>query len=459
MASISYWFLSPSVVLALLGKLKGWDRTKPTPNFSWRSTVVDVVVPAKNEESSIDLCLASILEQDFPIRKITVVDDGSTDRTAQVVRRFAQLSGREIGLVVHGASAGKTPSIREQCELTDSDALLVVDADTVLCDRNYVTRLVQEVYRNAGVACACGEITPLTRRRRRQLAQLDPAARTVESELQTDGQIGASRWQAFLEFWTVLYRTSLYMFLQRILYDGHMKLFGSRLSPTGCGVLYRTSRLRECFAFAAPHMGDNLSNSEDIFIGHFFNWKGYRNVQVAGVRCESIEPAVTRLPRQLYNWSSSFLQTLYYFRDLPLSPFRKVKKGVAALFEGRRPEAPNHRIIQEQYRAPWGEQFTRRWGRGVGLVDLVSMIEKVSYPVFLILLAIFAPRAALLTIGVEVALTTTGVFLVAESGTRLKSAGMMLASTPIRLFSLGVDLVAVLRHLFDLATGNRKWRK
>jgi hypothetical protein len=28
MAAISYWFLSPSVILALIGKLKGWDRTK-----------------------------------------------------------------------------------------------------------------------------------------------------------------------------------------------------------------------------------------------------------------------------------------------------------------------------------------------------------------------------------------------------------------------------------------------
>ena len=48
MASISYWFLSPSVILAILGKLKGWDRTRPTPAFDWRSAKVDVVIPAKN---------------------------------------------------------------------------------------------------------------------------------------------------------------------------------------------------------------------------------------------------------------------------------------------------------------------------------------------------------------------------------------------------------------------------
>lgn len=36
---------------------------------------------------------------------------------------------------------------------------------------------------------------------------------------------------------------------------------------------------------------------------------------------------------------------------------------------------------------------------------------------------------------------------------------MMLAAIPIRILSLGVDLVATLRYLWDLATGNRDWSK
>jgi hypothetical protein len=62
-------------------------------------------------------------------------------------------------------------------------------------------------------------------------------------------------------------------------------------------------------------------------------------------------------------------------------------------------------------------------------------------------------------VGLEALLATTGVFVVADSGSRFKSAGMMLAATPIRLLTLGVDLITALRYLFDLATGNRNWRK
>jgi cellulose synthase/poly-beta-1,6-N-acetylglucosamine synthase-like glycosyltransferase len=151
MAAISYWFLSPSTLLALLGKLRGWDLTKPTPTVDWKATTLDVVIPAKNEESSIALCLASLFEQDFRIRKVTVIDDGSTDRTSQVVRRYAELSGKKVDLIVHSQSQGKTTGIREQCESSNADALLVLDADTVLTDRTHASHLIENLFKNAGV--------------------------------------------------------------------------------------------------------------------------------------------------------------------------------------------------------------------------------------------------------------------------------------------------------------------
>ena len=462
MASISYWFLSPSVILALIGRLKGWDRTKPTPTFDWKTATLDVVVPAKNEESSIDLCLASLFDQDFRIRKVTVVDDASTDQTAQVVRRYAELSGNPVELVVRDKSRSKTTAVREQSENSNADAFLVLDSDTVLTDRNYVSRLVENLFKNAGVASACGEVSPLTRSRRRKYTHANPLLERIQTEMHLDPSEPSHGPGRLFEFLTVIYRTSLYVFLQRILYDGHMKMYGSRLNPIGCAVLYRTPRLRECFAYARPQMGDNLTNSEDIFIGHFFSWKGWRNIQVSDVRCESIEPSVERLPRQLYLWSSSFLQALYYFHELPLSPFKRIKRWIGGMFSMRRDEVPGgiqRRQIQEQYRAPWGEDYTRRIGRQVGWVELLSLLEKVSYPVLLLYFALFNHRIFWISVGLEAVLASTGVFIVADPGSRWKSALMMLAATPIRLLSLGVDLVTTLRYLFDLGTGNRNWKK
>ena len=59
--------------------------------------------------------------------------------------------------------------------------------------------------------------------------------------------------------------------------------------------------------------GDDLTNSEDIFIGFALKSEGYRNVQLIDVNARSEEPEVQRLPRQVYLWSCSFLQSCYYF--------------------------------------------------------------------------------------------------------------------------------------------------
>src|SRR5258708_30113239 len=99
MASLSYWFLSPSLIMAVVGKVRGGDRTVSTPAVDWRNATVDVVVPAKNEEQSIALALSSLARQDFPIRDIAVFDDGSTDRTSAIAKRYGELTGRPIKIV------------------------------------------------------------------------------------------------------------------------------------------------------------------------------------------------------------------------------------------------------------------------------------------------------------------------------------------------------------------------
>ena len=49
---------------------------------------VSVVVPAYNSEGTIEACLKSILNQTIAVQQIIVVDDGSTDRTAEIIQSF-----------------------------------------------------------------------------------------------------------------------------------------------------------------------------------------------------------------------------------------------------------------------------------------------------------------------------------------------------------------------------------
>jgi glycosyltransferase involved in cell wall biosynthesis len=458
-ASLSYWFLSPSLALAMIGKMRGWDRTVATPSVDWRTAVVDAVIPAKNEEKAIAQAMSSLFQQDFPIRRIFVFDDGSTDRTSEIVERYSALSGRPVQLIKRQKSIGKTPALRELCEQSNADAIMILDADTVLVSSNYVSRLIEELFKNAGVAAACGEVMPLTGRRREAITAADAAVKTVEAEFAIPAPAKQSLWSRLLTGLTISYRAPMYVLLQRTLYDGNLKLFGAQLNPVGCAVAYRTARLRECFRYAKPLVGDNLSTSEDIYIGHFFSWKGYRNMQVIGVRCESTEPPIHRLPRQLFLWSSAFLQSSYYFQDLPLSPVRHLKRLIFNRGTGRGAGAEGERKIHEQYRAAWGENITKTQGRPLGWLELISLAEKLTYPLVLLFFAVFEPDAFWLTLAAETVVCMALVLATADRGSRWKYAAMLVPAMPIRLMSLGVDMFALGKCLVDVATGNREWRK
>src|SRR5919205_4042127 len=69
------------------------ERNATTPDDA-DTPFVSVVVAAYCEETVIEETLAALLALDYPHYEIVVVDDGSTDRTAELVRRHVVKGGR-----------------------------------------------------------------------------------------------------------------------------------------------------------------------------------------------------------------------------------------------------------------------------------------------------------------------------------------------------------------------------
>ena len=92
-----------------------------------RLPFISVIVPALNEERTIRECLASLLRMDYPQerREILVVDNGSTDRTAEIVKSFPVRYLREER---RGASHARNRGI----EASQGDIFAFTDADCVV---------------------------------------------------------------------------------------------------------------------------------------------------------------------------------------------------------------------------------------------------------------------------------------------------------------------------------------
>jgi glycosyltransferase involved in cell wall biosynthesis len=95
-----------------------------------------VVVPARNEEDCLGACLQSLVSQSEEIFKLgrdwelIVVDDHSTDRTAEIARGFAGVTLMEAGKLEPGWT-GKANAVWSAAQHARGRWLLFTDADTV----------------------------------------------------------------------------------------------------------------------------------------------------------------------------------------------------------------------------------------------------------------------------------------------------------------------------------------
>jgi glycosyltransferase involved in cell wall biosynthesis len=107
-------------------KLKADSTLTPEP-------YVNIIVPARNEEQFVSMCLQSILNQNYSNFKVIAVDDSSTDRTAELIKRHAEENKKLMFMEADpkpDAWAGKNWVCYQAYLKSDADYLLFTDADS-----------------------------------------------------------------------------------------------------------------------------------------------------------------------------------------------------------------------------------------------------------------------------------------------------------------------------------------
>ena len=95
---------------------------------------VSVVIPAFDGERFLSDAVASVRAQECPIHEIVVVDDGSTDRTAELAER---LGARVVQQQNEGPAAARNRGV----QASDGEVIAFLDCDDLWTDGSLARRL------------------------------------------------------------------------------------------------------------------------------------------------------------------------------------------------------------------------------------------------------------------------------------------------------------------------------
>jgi len=121
-------------MLNIFLNLRALKKPRPDSRSPVPAPLISVMVPARDEEANIEICLRSLQAQDYPNFEILVIDDHSSDNTAAIVRRLAAEDSRirffQSEPLPEGW-AGKPFACYQLARQAGGSWFLFVDADTI----------------------------------------------------------------------------------------------------------------------------------------------------------------------------------------------------------------------------------------------------------------------------------------------------------------------------------------
>nr|WP_239058447.1 bifunctional polysaccharide deacetylase/glycosyltransferase family 2 protein [Aliiroseovarius sp. PrR006] len=121
---------------------------------------VSVLIPAFCEETVIVKSVTSVLQSTYPIAQVVVIDDGSTDNTAQVVRDHFGSDPRVR--LIRQDNQGKAEALNNGIRYIDTPVFVAIDADTIIAPEA-VGKLVKH-FNDAEVGAVAGNVKVGNRR-------------------------------------------------------------------------------------------------------------------------------------------------------------------------------------------------------------------------------------------------------------------------------------------------------
>ena len=121
------------------------------------SALVSVIIPVYNLENYIGNCLNSIVNQIYNELEILCVDDGSSDRSAEIIRSFCDKDGRVK--YFYQENAGVSAARNSGLEKASGEYIMFLDGDDYLHSQTVEILLDGICRQEADISCVHFKIT------------------------------------------------------------------------------------------------------------------------------------------------------------------------------------------------------------------------------------------------------------------------------------------------------------
>ncbi len=144
------------------------------------SRLVSLIVPVYNAEGYLSRCLESLLNQTYPLIEIICVNDGSMDRSLEIIREYKRQDNR-IQLI-DKRNTGVSDSRNQALKKITGHYVMFVDSDDWLSP-NTVEVLIEEAIDSNSDLVMCGYVREFSNRSKEKVFNLPDRVVYEEEEV------------------------------------------------------------------------------------------------------------------------------------------------------------------------------------------------------------------------------------------------------------------------------------
>ena len=109
-------------------------------HISNSNATITVLMPVYNAERYVGEAIESILNQTFRDFKFLIIDDGSTDRSCEIIRAYS-LEDHRIELVINESNMGITKTLNKGLSMIDTPYIARMDSDDISLPHRFEKQL------------------------------------------------------------------------------------------------------------------------------------------------------------------------------------------------------------------------------------------------------------------------------------------------------------------------------